>query len=124
MNTAKGTFEVALKPQKDGGFSAGRMLIDKVYSGDIVGSGKGQMISKRTEVGPAVYYAIEEFSGLIEGIQGSFTLLHRGFMNKDTQSLEVSILAGSGSGDLESISGSMTITQDSDGHAFQLEYEL
>jgi hypothetical protein len=80
--TVTGTFEVDLKPQADADTPAGRMLIDKTYSGDMTGSGKGQMISKRTESGIAVYYAIEEFSG------------------------------------------SMTITQDSTGHSYELTYEL
>lgn len=47
--TAKGTFDVDLQPQDDADTPAGRMVIDKTYSGDMTGSGKGQMISKRTE---------------------------------------------------------------------------
>ena len=51
--SAKGQFEVSLTPQNDE-FSAGRMLIDKTYTGDLTGTGIGQMISKRTEAGSAV----------------------------------------------------------------------
>ena len=39
--TARGTFEVDLKPQADADFPAGRMVIDKTYLRDITGSGKG-----------------------------------------------------------------------------------
>ncbi|MDH3275157.1 MAG: DUF3224 domain-containing protein [Gammaproteobacteria bacterium] len=122
--TAKGTFEVDLRPQADGDSPAGRMLIDKTYSGDLAGSGKGQMISKGTECGTAVYYAIEEFSGALKGKAGAFTLIHKGHMSRDSQALDVEILEGSGSGELEEISGSMTITQDSAGHTYELLYEL
>ena len=100
------------------------MVIDNVYLGDINGSGIGQMISKRTGSGAAIYFAIEEFSGLIMGRSGAFTLIHNGYMSKESQSLEVVILEGSGTGEFENISGSMVIAQDADGHTYELTYEL
>jgi len=121
---AKGMFEVNLAPQADAGSPAGRMVIDKTYLGDISGSGIGQMISKRTESGTAVYYAIEEFSGSVKGKNGAFTLIHKGYMSKESQLLEVIILEGSGIGELENISGSMVITQDVTGHTYELTFEL
>ncbi len=122
--TAKGIFEADLKPQSDEGFEAGRMTIDKTYSGGMSGIGKGQMISKRIEGGAAVYYAVEEFSGSVAGKRGAFTLIHKGFMNAETETLEVDILDGSGSDDLENITGSMTITRDSERHSYELTYSL
>ena len=122
--TASGSFEVQLTPQDDAEVPAGRMLIDKTYRGDVVGSGTGQMISKRTEDGRAVYFAIEEFSGSVKGHRGGFTLLHRGYMNQESQSLEVTILEGSGSGELEDVSGTMLIIQGESGHRYELEFEL
>ncbi len=122
--SANGTFEIQLTPQEDVEAPAGRMLIKKTYLGDMTGSGTGQMISKRTENGAAVYYAVEEFSGAVKGKSGGFTLLHKGHMNKESQSLEVTILEGSGSGELQSISGSMLIVQDASGHRYELTFEL
>ena len=121
---AKGTFEVNLTPQADASSPAGRMVIDKIYQGEINGTGIGQMISKRTEGGAAVYYAIEEFSGAVKGKSGAFTLIHKGFMSKESQSLEILILEGSGSGEFDNITGSMVITQDANGHSYELTYEL
>jgi len=121
---AMGTFQVSLEPQSDAAFPAGRMVMDKVYSGDMSGTGKGQMISKRTESGRAVYYAIEEFLGSVNGKSGAFTLIHNGHMDQESQTLNVDILAGSASGELEDIVGEMSITQDSHGHSYQLAYEL
>ncbi len=121
---AKGTFEVTFEAQTDEGFPAGRRLIDKSYVGDVLGRGLGQMISKRTDDGAAVYYAIEEFSGSVMGKVGTFTLVHKGHMGQDSASLDVSILAGSGSGELSGISGSMIISQNEDGHSYDLDYEL
>ena len=122
--SAKGTFEVDLTPQDDAGSPAGRMVIDKTYRGDMSGSGIGQMISKRTESGVAVYYAIEEFSGSVNGKSGTLTLTHKAHMSKESQPLEVAILEGSGSGELEGISGSMVIVQDANGHTYELTYKL
>jgi hypothetical protein len=122
--SANGTFEVDLTPQEDVGSPAGRMLIQKTYLGDMNGSGIGQMISKRTENGTAVYYAIEEFSGSLKGKSGGFTLVHKGHMSKESRSLEVNILEGSGSGELQDISGSMLIVQDPNGHKYKLTFDL
>ena len=124
MMSANGTFEVDLTPQEDIGSPAGRMLIKKTYLGDMNGSGIGQMISKRTENGAAVYYAIEEFSGSVKDKIGGFTLVHNGRMSKDSQSLEITIVEGSGSGELQDISGSMLIVQDANGHRYELTFEL
>ena len=121
---ANGTFEVELTPQDDTGFPAGRMLMKKTFLGDMNGSGTGQMISKRLENGTAVYYAIEEFSGSVKGKRGGFTLVHMGQMSNESQSLEVTILEGSGSGELQNISGSMLIIVDASGHRYELTFDL
>ena len=122
--SANGTFEVDLTPKEDVESPAGRMLIKKTYLGDMKGSGIGQMISKRTENGLAVYYAIEEFSGSVKGKSGGFTLVHKGYMSKESQSLEIAVLEGSGSGELQDISGSMLIVRDASGHRYELTFEL
>ena len=122
--TANGSFEIDLTPQEDIENPAGRLLIRKTYQGDMNGSGTGQMISKRTENGVAIYYAIEEYSGSVRGKNGGFTLVHNGWMSKDSRLLEVTILEGSGSGELQNISGSMAIIQDASGHRYELTFEL
>ena len=122
--SAHGTFEVDLTPQEDVGSPAGRMLIKKTYLGDMNGSGVGQMISKRTENGTAIYYAIEEFTGSVKGKSGGFTLVHKGQMSTESKSLEVTILDGSGSDELQNITGSMLIIQDANGHKYELTFEL
>ena len=82
------------------------------------------MISKRLENGTAAYFAIEEFAGKLNDKSGGFTLLHCGSMNKKSQSLDITILEGSGSGTLKNISGTMTIIQEGDKHSYELDYDL
>ena len=121
--TAKGQFEINLSPQDDES-PAGRMLIDKTYTGDLTGKGIGQMISKRTSSGSAVYYAIEEFTGQLNGKTGTFTLIHSGAMDKISQSLTVSVLAGSGEGELSDLTGTLEIIQDNGNHSYVMDYTL
>lgn len=120
--TATGTFEVNFEPQQDEDAPAGRMILRKEYSGDLEGTGIGQMISKRTDGGAAAYSAVEEFEGTVDGKKGAFTLIHNGFMSKEAQSLEVIILQGSGSGGLQNISGSLNIIQEEGKHSYELTY--
>lgn len=124
MKVIEGSFEVKLTPQEDSNAPAGRMLINKDYSGALNGSGTGQMISKGTENRAAIYFAIEEFLGTVDGKSGGFTLVHKGVMNSEAQSLDVSVLEDSGTDDLVGISGAMTITQKNGDHAYSFEYKL
>lgn len=63
-------------------------------------------------------------NGSVNGKSGSFTLVHRGYVDDESQSLEVTFLEGSGTDELGSISGSMKIIQDAEGHRYELEYEI
>ena len=119
-----GTFEITMEPQADEQAPVGRIIITKQYSGPVSGAGVGQMISKRQDNGVAIYFAIEEFSGSVDGKVGGFTLVHKGFMNANRQTLEIEILEGSGTGELKTISGALDITQTNGQHEYQLNYEL
>lgn len=121
---ATGTFDVILLPQDDSDHPAGRMLINKTYSGDMIGQGMGQMLSKRTENGLSVYFAVEEFNGTIAGKTGSFTLLHHGKMSATEHSLDIVVLDGSGQDALSSIAGSLEITQTEDVHHYVFDYTI
>ncbi|WP_448211027.1 DUF3224 domain-containing protein [Colwellia sp. MEBiC06753] len=121
---ATGTFEVNVTPQHDTNCPAGRMLLNKVYSGDITGTGSGQMISKRMENGHAVYFAIEEVTATIAGHSGSFTLLHSGKMTPQGQTLSIEIMPNSGTKALSTISGSCDIQQENGVHHYHFDYQL
>ncbi|WP_096087693.1 DUF3224 domain-containing protein [Agaribacterium haliotis] len=121
---ATGQFDVELKPAQDSDYDAGRMLINKSYSGQLQGSGKGQMLSKRSDSGSAAYVAIEEFNGSVDGKVGSFSLLHRGLMSSENQSLDIVIIEGSGTGELHGIEGELSIEQKAGEHLYQLNYQL
>lgn len=123
--TAKGSFELQLAPQVDEGFPAGRMTIDKTYSGDLDGKGLGQMLSERTAVeGSAGYVAIEHFKGTLGGRSGTFSLQHTGTMNKGASSLSVTVIPDSGTGDLAGLSGEVAIDITEGQHYYVMNYTL
>jgi len=125
-NQAKGSFTVQMAPQSDEGFEAGRFTLDKAYEGDLKGTGKGQMLSVRTETaGSAGYVALELVEGSLDGKFGCFNLQHSGTMNRGAPSLSVTIVPDSGTGELTGISGTLDIIIDKDGgHFYDLSYSL
>ena len=111
---ARGPFTVKMAPQGEGdstdGINTGRMVLDKVFSGDLDAVGKGEMLTARTPVdSSAGYVAIERVTGTLDGRTGSFVLQHSGTMTRDAQSLSISVVPDSGTGQLSGIAGSMTI---------------
>ena len=123
MVTTQGIFEVELSPQSDE-IPAGRMLIEKTFTGGLVGTGRGQMVSKQIEGGQAVYFAVEEFSGSVDGMSGSFTFLHKGVMDQVSQSLEIHVMTGSGQGELEGLEGKLSLDIVDGVHNYTFDYKL
>lgn len=127
---ATGTFEVNLQPldsyaKGGGGITLGRMSIDKIFRGDLEGTSQGEMLSAMTDAeGSAGYVAIEHVSGVLQGRYGTFALQHFGIMDRGENRLVLEVVPQSGSGELASLSGTMTISQAGDKHYYALDYEL
>jgi hypothetical protein len=130
---AKGTFEVKLSPadglplEKEAG--VGRMTIDKTWSGDLMGRSTGAMLMSSTEsTGAMAYVALEKVDGELGGKAGSFYFSHTATMKKSDAAsgvLKITVVPGSGTGDLAGISGELSINIDAKGaHAYTLQYEL
>lgn len=129
QNVAKGTFEVALKPLADPGAPAdaipGRMSLDKQFQGDLVATGKGQMLTAMTQQkGSAGYVAIERVSGTLHGRKGSFVFQHSGIMNRGAPSLTISVVPDSGTEELVGIAGTFTINIVEGKHFYEFSYTL
>ena len=127
--TAKGTFVVALTPMTFEGADAesklGRMSIDKQISGDLTASTMGQMLSAMTGTeGSAGYVAMERVTGTLHGKQGSFVLQHTGTMNRGGQSLEITVVPDSGTGELVGLAGEFTIDIVDGDHFYEFSYRL
>jgi hypothetical protein len=126
---ARGSFDVKVTTQTGDGAekdaSLGRMSIDKTFEGDLQGTSRGEMLTAMGSVkGSAVYVAIERVTGTIDGRSGTFVLAHRGTMTRGAQSLEITVVPDSGTGQLAGISGTMAITIVNGKHLYDLEYSL
>lgn len=126
---ASGTFEVKLVPQATAhdylGAPLGRFSIDKQFQGDLVGTSKGELLTGGTAVkNSAGYVAIERVSGTLHGKTGTFILQHSGTMNRGAQSLTISVVPDSGTGELAGISGTMTIAIADGKHLYDFEYTI
>jgi len=126
---AKGSFTVQIKPAVEPdvaeGVSLARMSLDKRFEGDLVGTGKGEMLSALTPVkGSAGYVAIERVTGTLHGRAGSFVFQHAGTMDQGAQSLSITVVPGSGTGALAGISGRFGLTIVDGKHLYEFSYEL
>ena len=124
---ATGSFEVKLLPQSlaDAESGLGRMSIDKVFSGDLQGTSKGEMLSALTAVkGSAGYVAIERVTGTLQGRSGSFMLQHLGTMNRGAPTLTVLVVPDSGTEGLAGIAGSLSINITDGKHFYTFDYTL
>ena len=126
---ATGTFEVKVVPlpadegTDTGGF--GRLSIDKIFSGGLTGTSKGQMVGAFTAVeGSAGYVALERVTGTLDGRKGSFILQHNGTMSRGTQAIIVKVIPDSGTEELMGLSGTMQIIIEGKKHSYVLDYSL
>ena len=133
MKHANGSFEPKIAPAessaigKEGGI--GRMTIDKLISGDLAGTTKGEMLTTTTEsTGAMVYVALETVTATLDGRSGTFVFMHNATMNKTdpkSQSLRITVVPGSGTGGLTGLNGTFLIHINTQGrHTYTFDYEL
>jgi hypothetical protein len=127
---ASGPFDVKLVPQpadeKNNDPLMSRMAIDKHYHGELEATGTGQMLTAGDyKSGSAGYVAMEKVSGTLQGRSGTFMLQHSGTLNKGAQQLSITIVPGTGTGQLTGIAGKMDVKIKEGGkHFYELEYTL
>lgn len=126
---ATGSFNItmtpATAPQRAGSTTLGRVLLDKVYAGDLVATAKGQMLNAVTDTkGAAGYVAMEAVTGVLQGKQGSFVAQHAGTMADGRQALSIVIVPHSGTGQLTGISGTLAIRIVNGQHFYDIDYSL
>jgi hypothetical protein len=124
---ARGTFDVKVTPAPGDDKDAvpGRFLLEKQFHGDIEGTSKGQMLTAGDFAkGSAGYVAMEQITGTLAGRSGSFALQHSGTISQGAQELHIQVVPGSGTGQLEGITGTMTIEIKDKKHFYDFEYTL
>jgi hypothetical protein len=104
----------------------GRHALDKVYSGGLSATSAGEMLSAGGAVpGSAGYVGIERVEGELDGLKGAFYLQHNGVMDRGQPSLTIRVIPDTGTGDLEGLTGEMTIAIAPGGaHSYEFTYEI
>jgi len=129
MNNAHGTFDVKLAPQTTSDpaeGAVGRMTIDKQFQGDLIASSKGEMLAlmSGSEKDSGGYVAMERVTGALQGRTGTFALQHSGTMNRGAQSLTLTVVPDTGTGELAGISGVMKIIITDGKHFYDFDYTI
>lgn len=126
---AVGPFEVKLAPQPlsdvaaDSGLA--RLSLDKVFHGDLAGTSRGEMLSAMGGVpGSAGYVAMERVTATLHGHRGTFVLQHTGVMDRGAPSLTVNVVPDSGTGELQGLTGTMSIHVEGKAHSYVFDYTL
>lgn len=123
MNHATGNFEVKMSSQGTTNAGFGHFTGDKQWHGAIAGTSKVEMWSAGDpNTGNAGYVALERVTAKLAGRSGSFTLQHSGILDAGKQQLTITVVPGSGTGELAGIGGTMTI--DPRTHDYDFAYSL
>ena len=129
MKRASGSFDVSVTPLANADVSSdpllGRFLLIKKFSGDLDASARGHMLSAGTATkGSAGYVAIDHITGTLQGRKGSFVLQHSGSMKRGAPTLSVMVVPDSGTGELEGLTGTLSINIVEGKHFYDFLYSF
>lgn len=107
------------------GISLARTRVTKTFRGEIEGTSTAELLMAVARNGSMAYVGFERITATVNGHAGSFILHHNAVSSAQGQSASWTILANSGTGALERLRGTATITIEPDGgHTFTLDYDL
>jgi len=107
---AKSTFGIKSWDEKtyneiEGAPKLTRVSATKSYQGDIEGEGKLEYLMMYRTAGSASFMGLERVTGSVGGRSGSFVLQHSGTFEGGVAKVTLSVVPGSGTGDLRGLSG-------------------
>ena len=107
---AKATFAIKSWDEKtyneiEGAPKLTRVTATKSYKGDIEGEGKLEYLMMYRTAGSASFMGLERVTGSVGGRSGSFVLQHSGTFEDGVAKVILSVVPGSGTGDLRGMGG-------------------
>jgi Protein of unknown function (DUF3224) len=106
------------------GTELSRVHISRTFRGDLEGESTAELMIAKSEGGGG-YIGHDRITGALGGRSGAFVFQHGGIMGPEGVSNTGTIVPGTGTGELEGISGDGTMLADEDGnHTLTLSYEL
>ena len=133
---AQGTFSVKKWEEKtydqiSSNMKMTKATVEYAFAGGITGKASVEYVMCYTYVDPsdqhqssAVYVGLINFTGTIEGKEGSFVMEDTGAFNNGTASSVLNIVGGSGSGALKKIAGTGIYRANQQDFRIELEYSL
>lgn len=130
---AESTFTVSEFSLREGapgietGVQFGDIDMVKTFTGDIVGRSITRFLGGQTDTTTSgIYVAYESFEGSVASRAGTFVFVHSQTMvENEVTAMMVQIGPGSGTGELQGITGSGGIRVEADAtHRFWLDFEL
>ena len=110
------TFEIVITPEEGLLPETRRFEFAKVWQGEAVGASRGVMLSAGDPAdGTAGYVALEVFEGRIGARTGTVAFQQFGTMRAGEQELRYEVVPGSGTGELDGATGTLTLNIDPDG---------
>jgi hypothetical protein len=128
--SAKATFEVKNWDEKTVNEADGRLKITRAsvvftYQGDLVAESAMEYVMAYRDDGSATVVGVERITGRLDGKDGTFVVESRGGYADGTASGDLTVVEGSGTGELAGICGHGTSMATQDGKtAFELEFEI
>jgi hypothetical protein len=130
--TATGTFDLhgwtPTEYDEQPGAKLTKVLAQKTFHGDIDGTSTAELIMVAVPVDGSdehqgvAYVGVERITGSVHGRAGNFVLTHTADI---AAGMTVSVVAGSGSGELRGLSGELRIDRADDGsHTYTFDYDL
>ncbi len=106
------------------GVELSRVHIARTFSGDLDGESTAELMIAKSEGGGG-YIGHDRISGVLAGRTGTFVFQHTGIMGPEGVTNTGTIVPGTGTGELEGITGDGSMLADEEGnHTFTLAYEL
>jgi len=106
------------------GVELSRVHISRTFGGDLEGESSAELMIAKSEGGGG-YIGHDRIAGTLAGRSGTFVFQHTGLMGPDGVTNTGTVVPGTGTGELEGISGDGTMLADEDGnHILTLTYEL
>ncbi|MFI6708636.1 DUF3224 domain-containing protein [Nonomuraea sp. NPDC050478] len=106
--------------------SLGRVTMSKTFHGGLTATSTVHLTVVTTPVEESkAYVAVERIEGTLNGRAGSFVVQHNAASDRGTQSLRISVVPDSATGELRGLRGEMDIEITEDGaHSYVFDYTL
>jgi hypothetical protein len=106
------------------GAEVSRVHISRTFTGDLEGSSAAELLIAKSGGGGG-YVGHDRITGTLRGKTGGFVFQHTGLMGPEGVTNTGTIVPGTGTGELEGITGDGTMLADEEGsHTLTLVYEV